>query len=171
MFIRTLDSISLTEIKCRLRCSASCSIYIRPILSTCVVFLNLLREQIQLCLWLCTGCSDRSFQQQSRYIRYTCVTYGFMHVKLHIFDIFNSKLVSCAIIHILTAVPRLRTVRFVVEYVLLPVSSFCPCRSFHHCCVPTDVSSSVNDSPNHIVSSSVFKMGSPPLPRSYLVIE
>jgi len=109
MFIRTLDSISLTEIKCRLRCDASCSIYITPILSTCVVFLNLLREQIQLCLLLCTRCSDRSFQLWSRYIRYTCVTYGFMYVKLQIFHIFKSKLVSCAIIRIFTAVPRVRT--------------------------------------------------------------
>ena len=108
MFIRTLDSTTLTEIKCRLWCDASCSIYIRPILSTCVVFLNLLREQIQLCLLLCTGCSDISFQQWSRYTRYTCVTYGLMHVKLQIFDMFKCKLVNCAVIHIFTAVPPVR---------------------------------------------------------------
>jgi len=157
MFIGTLDSISLTEIKCRLRCDAACSIYIRPILSTCVVFLTLLREQIQLCLLLCTGCSDRSFQLWSRYIRYTCVTYGFMHIELQIFDIFKSKLVSCGTINIFTAVPRVRTdtktceIRggiyftsgFFVFSPLIISSLLCTYR----CLL------SVVDSPNHIITS------------------
>ena len=74
---------------------------------------------------------------------------------------------SCTIIHIFTAEPRVRTdmtsceIRGVV--CLLPVSSYSPCYLFHHCYVPTNVSSSVFDSHNHIITTSVLKMGGPSL--------
>jgi hypothetical protein len=163
-----MDSISLTKIKCRPRCDASCSIYIRPILRTCVVFLNLLREQIQLSLPLYTGCSDRSFQQWSTCMRYICVTYGLMHVKLQIFDRFIFKSVSCAIIHICTAEPPVQTdmtscdIRggacFTSGFFFFPLLIVISPLLYTYRCILLSV-----DSPNHIITSSVFKIAAPSL--------